>query len=348
MVPSFSHGSYPQSGSGGLTDMLSPLSNTADRYFPSNLLSGGSVSRGSFNRHNSLDSYEMQLSRQGGKHLQPLQPLQLREPYNRSRPEILQSPLRTSMSWKGESLDYNQYQTAGPLSPSNTTRQPAVYQVAQGGTDIHHYNTDTYAGQFSPQFNETACADTLLASNIQASPLQNASSQSTDTQLENAPMPRFRSASAVYPSGYDFRPQYSTRPMSSLSSGNFPRTTTFSPAYNSSGLQSAPLLAPSEFQAPRTPLDPASREYNLAQMSAPIAAPRDFATAYSQSLSPRQSGMQSQQPQSEPSTNLQQSQQHELHSAQAGENNDYTTTENFNAGGSRKRTFSMTENYEGA
>lgn len=65
-----------------------------------------------------------------------------------------------------------------------------------------------------------------------------------------------------------------------------PRHSSFAGPFNNSGFSSAPLVAPTEFQVPRTPADVVSRDYNTAQLSAPMAPPQDFSSAYGQNPSP--------------------------------------------------------------
>ena len=130
-------------------DGLSPLSlNSADRYYSSHLsspLSAGSRGTSLFDRQNSLSSLS-----HVGQHSRPLQPLQLRETMSRSRSESLQSPLRSSMSWKGENIDYSNYQV-GQQSPQLSGRQQSVYRPDQGSgsgstANINQFDGNTYSG----------------------------------------------------------------------------------------------------------------------------------------------------------------------------------------------------------
>jgi hypothetical protein len=146
LSPAFGHVGFAQGGSMGTPDVLSPLSlNSTDRYYPSHLsspLSAGPRSSNPFDRQNSYQT--LSHSRQ---HVRPLQPLQLRDTLTRSRSESIQSPLRSSMSWKGETLDYGNYQT-GQASPQLTGRQQSVYQPDQMGTNTvnaHQYDANAYS-----------------------------------------------------------------------------------------------------------------------------------------------------------------------------------------------------------
>jgi len=143
LSPAFGHVGFAVSGSMGTPDILSPVSmNSSDRYYPSHLsspMSAGPRSANPFDRQNSYQSIPH--SRQ---HVRPLQPLQLRETMSRSRSDSLQSPLRSSMSWKGETLDYNSYQTGQP-SPALSGRQQSVYQPEQmssSSVNAHSYDAN--------------------------------------------------------------------------------------------------------------------------------------------------------------------------------------------------------------
>ena len=74
--------------------------------------------------------------------VRPLQPLQLRETMSRSRSDNLQSPLRSSMSWKGDALDYNSYH-AGSDSPQlagRSQQQQPLYQSDAGTSFDNPYS----------------------------------------------------------------------------------------------------------------------------------------------------------------------------------------------------------------
>jgi hypothetical protein len=133
-------------------DALSPLSlNSADRYYSSHLsspLSAGSRGTSLFDRQNSISGLS-----HVGQQSRPLQPLQLRETMSRSRSESLQSPLRSSMSWKGETIDYSNYQM-GQQSPQLGGRQQSMYRSDQSsgsGSDanLNQFDGNTYSGSSS-------------------------------------------------------------------------------------------------------------------------------------------------------------------------------------------------------
>ena len=288
----------------GTPDALSPSSlNSADRYYPSHLaspLSAGPRSSNSFDRQNSYQTVS-----QSRQHVRPLQPLQLRDTLSRSRSDSIQSPLRSSMSWKGETLDYGNYQTGQP-SPQLTGRQQSVYQPDQMGTsnvNAHQYDANAYSSssQVSQIFSQPLRRSPVLTllvpdANMQNSPTHMAyspshgpgASASTLQQQSPSAMSRLRATSGTFPAGLDLRTQY--RPMPSQ--GNSPRGLPATPRSSSfanaftGGYASAPLTAPVDFQLPRTPIDASNRDFNIPQLSAPMAPPQDFSNAYNSNLSP--------------------------------------------------------------
>lgn len=368
LSPAFGHVGFASQGSIGSPDMLSPLSmGGGDRYYSGHLGNpGGTGSRNSaaYSRHNSMDSYGMQASRQGAR---PLQPLQLRETMSRSRSESLQSPLRSSMSWKGDAIDYGSYPPPGPQSPSSNGRQASLYQGEQpGGNGVsqhQQYDSPTYPSKNWPIYPAFYITDTAVASNIHTSPthLTYPTSHPASTQPSTPPVSRYRASSATFPSGLDLRSQY--RSVTSHSP-NQPipataRAATFASAFSSGGFQSAPLMAPAEFNIPRTPVDAGPREYHLSQLSAPMAPATDFAAAYSQSMSPgrpaateqstlgrQHQGLgleDSQDHQNQPQAQQQPEQQ------QQGETAHYLRQDEYdlNSMKQRKRTYSMSGSYDG-
>ena len=146
LSPAFGHVGFNGGGPViGSPDILSPLSiNSNDRFYGSHLsspMSAGPRSSNAFDRQNTYQG--LPHSRQ---HVRPLQPLQLRETMSRTRSESLQSPLRSSMSWKGETLDYGSYQTGHP-SPQLTGRQQSIYQpeqITNTSVNAHQYDGNSY------------------------------------------------------------------------------------------------------------------------------------------------------------------------------------------------------------
>ncbi|KAK6064336.1 Homeobox-leucine zipper protein HDG11 [Seiridium cupressi] len=272
LSPSYGGMGFPQSGSMSSSDMLSPLSTSShDRgYYSSHLaspLSSGPRTSNPFARQSSLDNGMQMQSRQ---QIRPLQPLQLRETMSRSRSDTMQSPLRTSMSWKGDAIDYGYPNSSA--SPAIGGRHQSVYSSEQGGSTSNNglsYESGSYS-----------------AGAIQSSPTH-INYSSLPATLQHPPQnTRLRAATATLPLNLDLR----TQQYRSVSSGHnmqgagpaTPRATSATPystAYTSS-FPSAPLTAPIDFAQPRTPgIGAGVRDYSMPQMSAPIAPPQDFSHA---------------------------------------------------------------------
>jgi hypothetical protein len=125
LSPAF--GSIGFNASGGMNgaEILSPLSPVAnDRHGYGSHLSptslGASARLGHpYQRHNSLDTSGSMQGHHGAR--KALQPLHLRESMSRSRSDSMQSPLRSSMSWKGDGINYGSYGQSS-LSTSPTSR----------------------------------------------------------------------------------------------------------------------------------------------------------------------------------------------------------------------------------
>ncbi|KAI2473899.1 hypothetical protein F4781DRAFT_7366 [Annulohypoxylon bovei var. microspora] len=273
LTPAFGSIGFTPSGPMNNSDLLSPLSPSSnDRgYYSSHLtspLGGAHRSSNPFARQNSLDS-GVQMHSQNRQQIRPLQPLQLRETLSRSRPDSLQSPLRSSMSWKGDSIDYTTYSnTSG--SPGIGGRHPSLYQSDQMGSNPGgslNYDSNSYS-----------------TSGVQTSPTNiNYSSLQQPSQNRS----RLRATSATLPLGLDLRHQYRTMPsghsLQSPSHSSTPRVATTSPYGSSSAyttsFPSAPLTAPIDFSLSRTQgINSRSsvQDYSMPQMSAPIAPSHDF------------------------------------------------------------------------
>lgn len=151
----FSGLGFASSGGMGSQDMLSPLSSPAGTergYYSSHLaspMSNGPRSANPFARHGNMDaSMQQQMhaqTRQQQQQVRPLQPLQLRDTVSRARSESLQSPLRSSMSWKGDNIDFG-YQAGSP-SPVMGGRHPSLYQSEQMTTPPVGYDSSSYSGE---------------------------------------------------------------------------------------------------------------------------------------------------------------------------------------------------------
>lgn len=154
--PAFSHIGFAPSGSIGTSEGLSPVSlNAPDRYYSSHIPSPASTgprSSNPFLRQNSTENYGMQ-SQTSSHHPRPIQPLALRDTLSRSRSESLQSPLRSSMSWKGDSLDYGNY-SGETSSPPLTGRQQSLYQPEtsnSGPLSAQSYASNAYSSMWQDQ-----------------------------------------------------------------------------------------------------------------------------------------------------------------------------------------------------
>ncbi|KAK6219783.1 homeobox domain-containing protein [Colletotrichum tabaci] len=271
LSPGFGSIGFTPPGAMSSPDILSPMTpnSTGDhRYgYGSHLSPMGSGPRTSnpFARQGALEN---SMSMHRGQPSRPLQPLQLRETMSRSRSDI-QSPLRSSMSWKGDAIDYNTYHHGAGGSPQLSGRQQSVYQPEQMSGPSSSglpYESSSYSNNGSP-------------------PGMNYSS------FPQGPPSRLRGRASSGTLGLDLRNQY--RPVGSVpppGHGSAPRTASAqfasSSAYTSS-FPSAPLTAPVDFSLPRTPgpRPGGVQDYSMPQMSAPIAAPHDFSHAFHASMS---------------------------------------------------------------
>ena len=153
LSPAFGSIGFNPSATLSNPDILSPLSPSSnDRYGYSSLsspLSAGPRTSNPF-APRSLDSTMQPNYSHPRQAIRPLQPLQLRETMNRSRSDTLQSPLRTSMSWKGDSIDYTTYH-GGNGSPQMGGGQPGMYQQDRmGGSStggMTGYDSSNYSGE---------------------------------------------------------------------------------------------------------------------------------------------------------------------------------------------------------
>ncbi|KAI0122813.1 hypothetical protein BJ170DRAFT_704121 [Xylariales sp. AK1849] len=273
LSPSFGGIGFSPSGTMSTPDILSPLSATSnDRgYYSSHLaspLSSGPRTSNPFARQNSLDT-GVQMHAQSRQQIRPLQPLQLRETMSRSRSDTLQSPLRSSMSWKGDAIDYT-YQNSN-ASPTIGGRHQSVYQPEQVATTPGgslNYDSGSYSN-----------------SGVQSSPTHINYSSLQSTTLQQAPQnrSRLRAASATLPLGLDLRTQYrsvsSGHSMQTAGHSSTPRAASTTPYGSSSSytssFPSAPLTAPIDFAQSRSSV----QDYSMPQMSAPIAPSQDFSRA---------------------------------------------------------------------
>ena len=302
LSPAFGSIGFNPSATLSTPDILSPMSPSSnDRYYSSHLsgpLSAGPRTSNPFAR-NSIDSTMQMQNHHSRQQIRPLQPLQLRETMNRSRSDTLNSPLRSSMSWKGDSIDYTTYQ-GGHTSPQLGGRQPNMYpQDHMGGSSgggLPGYDSSNYSGELTLRLSRHQVADTSAGNTVQSPTHMGYSNfQSSSLQPNHQRGSRMRAASASLPLGLDLRNQY----RSGVGSGNMqssahssgPRTPTtsqiggVSSSYTAS-FPSAPLTAPVDFSLPRTPgFRTSGADYSMPQMSAPIAPPTDFSQAFQASMS---------------------------------------------------------------
>ncbi|KAI1366580.1 hypothetical protein F5Y08DRAFT_129557 [Xylaria arbuscula] len=273
LSPAFGNIGFTPSGTMTSSDILSPLSPSSNErgYYSSHPSSpfGGSRASNPFGRQGHLDTGN-QLHTQPRQQIRPLQPLSLRETMSRSRSDNLQSPLRSSMSWKGDSIDYAGY-SGSSSSPGNPGSHTSVYQSDPSGSSAGGtlgYDTGSY----------TTSGLQSSTTNINYSSLQQPSQARS----------RLRAASATLPLGLDLRHQYrsfsSNHGLQPPSHSSTPRAASTASYGTSSGYStsfpSAPLSAPIEFSLPRTPgIRSSVQDYSIPQMSAPIAPPHDFTQA---------------------------------------------------------------------
>lgn len=148
LSPAFGGIGFNGSGSMSNPDLLTPMSHeSGDRYDYSSQLtpmSGGPRTSNPFTRQSSVDPGLSMHSQHARQPIRPLQPLQLRETLNRSRSDSLNSPLRSSMSWKGDSIDYTSYQGGSGSPQPLSGRQASVYQPPEP-TTLGGYESSNYA-----------------------------------------------------------------------------------------------------------------------------------------------------------------------------------------------------------
>ncbi|KAK3326524.1 hypothetical protein B0H66DRAFT_163120 [Apodospora peruviana] len=286
LSPAFGSIGFNPSATLSTPDILSPMSSSSnDRYGYSSLsspLSAGARTSNPFAPRGLDGGMQQMQSHNSRQQIRPLQPLQLRETMNRSRSDTLQSPLRSSMSWKGDAIDYTTYH-GGHGSPQMDGRQPGIYQQNQMQSQMSGPSTGGLSGYDSSNYSgSTVQSPTHMGySNFQSSSLQN-------SQQRNS---RLRAASASLPLGLDLRTQFRSVSSAGLQpSAHSPGGSRSGPTSQLGGsvsssytgsFPSAPLTAPHDFSLPRTPgFRSSGADYSMPQMSAPIAPPNDFSQAF--------------------------------------------------------------------
>lgn len=181
-------------------------------------------------------------------------------------------------------------------------------------------------------------------------------------QSSPSAMSRLRGSSVAFPPGLDLRSQYRTHSSQGNQQGlATPRSSSFASAFTG-GYASAPLTAPVDFSLPRTPNDPShssQRDFNIPQLSAPMAPPQDFSNAYNSNLSSdrgqqgeRDFGIQGQSS-GDPGglgqgqdMGQQQPQQHQHQHSRSNEEATYMRPVEYEMGRKRKRSFSISGTFE--
>lgn len=169
-------------------------------------------------------------------------------------------------------------------------------------------------------------------------------------QSSPSAMSRLRASSLALTPSLDLRNQYRPFPSQQHSSHGAPptpRSGSFASTFTG-GYASAPLTAPVDFSLPRTPIDgQGTRDYNIPQLSAPMAPPQDFQSAYNSSVSPvrTQQGDRnfSSQGQNNGNPSGQGQGQASDQQQQTGNNEEtsYLRPNEYEAGQKRKRSFTM-------
>lgn len=149
--PAFSHVGFGSNSSLRSPDLLSSSTTltSPDRYYSTHIsspMSTGSRVTVSFNRSNNLLSSSHSCR---PRHIiRSLQPSQLRETVSKLRPDSLQSPLRLSMSWKGDNLNYSDNHSTEQASPQYSEPQTSLDQQefqSSHEVDSQQYDTNTYS-----------------------------------------------------------------------------------------------------------------------------------------------------------------------------------------------------------
>ncbi|KYK61469.1 hypothetical protein DCS_02611 [Drechmeria coniospora] len=266
LTPSFGGIELGQSTGMESSGMLSPLSSAShDRY-----VAQSRTVHAHAGHQGSLESIA-NAGRAGFRQRQ--QPMHLRESISRSRTDSIQSPLRTSLSWKPDSLEYPMYQGENNASPSMSERHQTSFQTKQLVTTMGSAVGGCESQNYSSGSNQPVVSGLGYIQIEQ--PSQGRS--------------RARASSASLPLNIDFGFRGTYRP---AGSGLTP-----SPPSGESRTQGAALLSKQDDTSgysvghPPTPLSaPLSQtslrtfnssrlgptDFSAPQMSAPITAPSDF------------------------------------------------------------------------
>ena len=245
LTPSFDTTGFAPVGGTSSSGMISPPSSTShDRFdlYGSHFTSGLGISTRStagFSANPSRMETPVQASRHG---IRQLQPLHIRDPPIRPRTEAVQSPLRSGLTWKGDTIDYSSYQAG-----NNST-----YHQMGPASGVHtgSYDPDSYSGTVTP----SACFVKHTEANPASAGTPEHSSQNlgySSFHPSSPERPRLRASSATFPLNLDLRNQHGianqrSQP-SAYSLGNRTPTTSAnfaSPSIYTTSYPPAPLTAP--------------------------------------------------------------------------------------------------------
>ncbi|KAF4987580.1 hypothetical protein FDECE_15382 [Fusarium decemcellulare] len=158
LTPGFGALGYSPAGSMNSPGIVSPLSPaSSDRYaygghFSTPLAASPRTSH-PFRQQHALET-PIEINRPSPH---PIQPPLLRDTMSKARSESSQSPLRSTMSWKGDAIDYSY---RGPnASPSLADRPPPLYQPApmgQHSSGMEAYNVNSIPGNRTPPGNQAS------------------------------------------------------------------------------------------------------------------------------------------------------------------------------------------------
>ncbi|KAH7188955.1 uncharacterized protein B0J16DRAFT_105027 [Fusarium flagelliforme] len=153
LTPGFGGMTYSPAGSMTSSSLASPLSPApSDRYpygghFSAPLTGSPRTSHPFGQQHGLGNPIEIHRS---SPH--PIPPPLLRDSLSRARSESSQSPLRPSMSWKGDVVEYT-YRAASSTSPNLPDRQPPLYQptpISHPSGGINSYGTNSIPNTTTP------------------------------------------------------------------------------------------------------------------------------------------------------------------------------------------------------
>lgn len=216
--------------------------------------------------------------------MRPLQPLHLREAAARPRADSLHSPLRSGMSWKGETIDYSHYPMGSSASPPLSDRQQPMYPMASPSNgSAPNYATDGFNSKTERTPSVHGQRLTWFATDngfhfptgLEYSGMQNGRNR-----------PRLRASSATFPLSLetrgDYRPPMSSHsPVHAYTGRNAGVASQYtSPSIHTTSYPPAPLTAPISMSHSRpSSARDAAQDHTESQLSAPLNVPSEFAGA---------------------------------------------------------------------